>query len=101
LISARVQGTSRFYATGFEGGEAVILREDHGTTVLARTPFAAERGRRYAIELEVRGAALTLRVDGEELLTATDSTYRYGMAGLRMASGGRMLVHRLEIEDFA
>jgi hypothetical protein len=100
LVSARVQGTSRFYAAGLEGGEAVILRQDHGTTILARTPFTAEAGRRYAIEFEVRAAALTLRIDGKEMLTATDSTYRYGMAGVRMASGGRMQVHRLEVQDF-
>ena len=101
LISARVQGTSRFYAGGFEGDEVVLLREDHGTTVLARAPFAAETGRRYALEIEVRGELLVLRVDGQQVLTATDGTFGYGMAGLRMASGGRMQVHRLEIEDFA
>jgi hypothetical protein len=99
LISARVQGTSRFYAAGFEGDEAVIVREDHGTTVLARAPFAAEAGRRYRLELEVNGEQIVLRVDGEELLHASDGAFRYGMAGVRMASAGRMQVHRLEIED--
>jgi hypothetical protein len=69
--------------------------------VLARVPFAAETGRRYALEIEVRGELLVLRVDGQQVLTATDGTFGYGMAGLRMASGGRMQVHRLEIEDFA
>jgi hypothetical protein len=99
LISARVQGTSRFYAAGFEGDEAVIVREDHGTSVLARAPFTAEAGRRYRLELEVNGEQIVLRVDGEELLHASDGAFRYGMAGVRMASAGRLQVHRLEIED--
>jgi hypothetical protein len=101
LVSARVQGTSRFYAAGFEAGEAVIVRQDHGTTVLARVPFAAEPGRDYRIEFGVIGDKLSLSVDGMALLTATDAAYRYGMAGVRMASAGRMSIGRLEVEDFA
>jgi hypothetical protein len=101
LISARVQGTSRFYAAGFDGDEVVIVREDHGTTTLARASFRPVAGQAYALELRVIGDRLELWVDGKPLLTATDGTFRYGMAGLRMASGGRMSVARLEIEDFA
>jgi hypothetical protein len=101
LVSARVQGTSRFYAAGFDGGSAVILKEDHGTSVLAQAPFKLELGREYTIELCVMGDKLTLSVDGKELLSATDASYRYGMGGLRLASAGRMSVGRLEIEDFA
>ncbi|MBI4921296.1 MAG: ADP-ribosylglycohydrolase family protein [Devosia nanyangense] len=101
LVSARVQGTSRFYAAGVEAGEAVIVKEDHGTTVLAKAPFAAELGREYRIELAVIGDRLSLTVDGVALLSATDGAYRYGMAGIRMASAGRMSIGRLEIEDLA
>jgi hypothetical protein len=101
LVSARVQGTSRFYAAGFHDGQAVILKEDHGTNVLAKAPFALELGREYQVELKVIGDKLTLSVDGKDLLTATDGAYRYGIGGLRIASAGRMSVGRLEIEDFA
>ncbi|HZY69323.1 MAG TPA: ADP-ribosylglycohydrolase family protein [Devosia sp.] len=100
LVSARVQGTSRFYAAGFHDGQAVILKEDHATTVLASSPFEPELGREYSVELKVVGDALALTVDGNELLTATDSAYRYGMAGLRIGSVGRMSIARLEIEDY-
>jgi hypothetical protein len=41
-----------------------------------------------------------LSVDGEPVLTAVDGTFRYGQAGLRMASGGRMSVASLIVEDF-
>ena len=101
LVSARVQGTSRFYAAGFHDGQVVITKEEHGTSVLAKAPFTPELGREYRIELRVIGQTLTLSVDGKELLTANDASYRYGMGGLRIASAGRMSVGRLEIEDFA
>jgi ADP-ribosylglycohydrolase len=99
LVSARVQGTSRFYAAGFSGGEVVIVREDHGTTVLAKAPFRAERGRAHEVALTVRGEVLALAIDGKEVLTASDGAFRYGMAGLRMASAGRMTVSRLVVEE--
>ncbi|CAN7753065.1 ADP-ribosylglycohydrolase family protein [Ensifer adhaerens] len=99
LVVARAQGTSRFYAAGFENGEAVILLEDHGTKILARGPFRTEYGRSYAVDLTVEGGKLTLSVDGERLLQADDGTLRYGMAGLRMASAGRMSIGRLEVAE--
>ena len=101
LVAARVQGTSRFYAAGLEGDEAVILREDHGTTILARIPFAREHGRDYRFALTATGDALSLSIDGKDVLAATDATFRYGMAGLRMGSAGRMTIARFEVEDVA
>jgi hypothetical protein len=101
LVSGRVQGTSRFYAAGFEGDEVVIVREDHGTTVLARAPFTPVAGQGYLLTLAVTGERLVLSVDGEEVLATTDGAFRYGAAGLRMASGGRMRIARFEVEDFA
>jgi hypothetical protein len=99
LIAARVQGTSRFYAAGFDGDDVVMVKEDHGTTVLARAPFARMLNRGYRIELTAFGENLTLIVDGVKLLSANDRSFAYGMVGLRMASAGRMTVTRLEVED--
>ncbi|MCY1489025.1 ADP-ribosylglycohydrolase [compost metagenome] len=99
LVVARAQGTSRFYAAGFENGEAVILLENHGTTILARSPFRIEYGRSYAVDLKVEGGKLTFFVDGERVLQADDATLSYGMAGLRMASAGRMSIGRLEVAE--
>lgn len=99
LVVARAQGTSRFYAAGFENDEAVILLENHGTTILARSPFRIEYGRSYAVDLTVEGGKLTLSVDGERVLQVDDATLRYGMAGLRMASAGRMSIGRLEVAE--
>ena len=99
LVVARAQGTSRFYAAGFENGEAVILLENHGTRVLAHKPFSIEYGRSYALDLTVEGGKLTLSVDGERVLQADDATLKYGMAGLRMAHAGRMSIGRLEVAE--
>lgn len=99
LVVARAQGTSRFYAAGFQNGEAVILVENHGTTILARSPFRVECGRSYTVDLTVEGGKLMLTVNGERLLQAEDATLRYGMAGLRMASAGRMSIGRLEVAE--
>jgi len=99
LVVARAQGTSRFYAAGFENGEAVILLENHGTTILARSSFRIEYGRSYAVDLTVEGSKLTLSVDGERVLQVDDATLSYGMAGLRMASAGRMSIGRLEVAE--
>ena len=101
LISARVQGTSRFYAAGFEGDEVVILKEDFGTTVLARAPFKVETGKSYAFAFALNGDSLTLSVDGKPLLEAKDGQYAYGMTGIRLASAGRISVGKIEIVEQA
>jgi hypothetical protein len=49
--------------------------------------------------LTARGETLSLSIDGNEVLTARDSQFRYGQAGLRMASAGRMTVSRLEVVE--
>jgi hypothetical protein len=99
LVTARVQGTGRFYAAGFEGDEVVILKEDFGTAVLARTPFKAEIGRSYEFSFALAGDSLAFAVDGKPLLEARDGDYAYGMAGIRLASAGRMSVGRIEIVE--
>ena len=98
-MTARVQGTSRFYAAGIENGEAVIIRQDHGATVLAKSPVTVPLGKPVTLALTVVGDKLALSIDGREVVTATDGAYRYGQAGLRMASAGRMSVERLEVVE--
>ncbi len=94
LVTARVQGTDRFYAAGFQNGEAVILRHDFGQTVLAHAAFEVEPGRSYAVELRATGRRLSLCIDGQQVLTAEDSTFAHGMAGVRLGGAGRMAVSR-------
>jgi len=97
LVTARVQGTGRFYAAGFEGDEVVIIREDFGTTVLARAPFKAETSKSYQFAFSVDGDRLSFAVDGGVPISATDAVFDYGMSGVRLASAGRMSLGRFEI----
>ncbi len=99
LVAARVQGTSRFYAAGFEDGAAVIVKEDHGRTELARVPFERKLGVPVTVALTARGDELVLSVDGAEVARARDGQFAYGQAGLRMASAGRMTIARLEVAE--
>lgn len=99
LLTARVQGTARFYAAGFVGGEFVLAVEDFGTTILARAPFSAKVGTAYDIVLSVTCDALSARVEGGPELSATDSRYRYGMAGLRLGGPGRMRASRFTVDE--
>ena len=101
LLTARAQGTSRFYAAGFHEGKAVILKEDFGTQVLAEVDFAAEPGRAYALSLSAEGTALRLSIDGKPVLEASDDGFAYGMCGVRMAAPGRISVGIFEIEERA
>jgi len=97
LVTARVQGTGRFYAAGFSDGRAVILREDFGKDVLAETPFDLVEGRDYDIAFHVDGDRLALTIDGDDILTAADDRFKNGQAGIRMAGPGRLSVARFEI----
>jgi len=99
LVTARVNGTDRFYAGGFQNGEAVILRHDFGQTILASVPFTPEPGRSHRIELGAEGKALTLSVDGRIVARAEDDTFDYGMSGLRLGSAGRMAVDRFAVSE--
>ena len=77
----------------------MIVREDHGTKVLASVPFKPEFGKNYAVEFKVEGDKLTLTVDGKQLVSAQDGQFKYGMAGLRIASAGRMSIGKFEIVE--
>jgi ADP-ribosylglycohydrolase len=100
LLTARAQGTSRFYAAGFEGDRLMIVRHDFGDQVLAEVSFVPEKDREYEMAFEVRGHRLTLLLDGRNMLETRDGRFEYGMGGLRMGSAGRLSVGRFEIEEF-
>ena len=90
MLLLRGQGTRRYYALGLAGkNKAKILRYWNGRKdVLGEAAFSWERGREYILRAEVSGEKLTLWIDGEEVLSVTDGTIDYGMAGLGMAGPG-------------
>nr|WP_325186066.1 ADP-ribosylglycohydrolase family protein [uncultured Oscillibacter sp.] len=86
----RGQGCRRYYALGFSGENRISIdRWDGGQrTELAAAPFSWERGRPCRLAAEARGETLTLRVDGELVLTARDGRFSYGMAGVCHGAAG-------------
>ena len=90
MLLLRGQGTRRYYALGLAGeNKAKILRYWNGRKdVLGEAAFSWERGREYILRAEVSGGKLTLWIDGEEILSAADGAFDYGMAGLGMAGPG-------------
>jgi ADP-ribosylglycohydrolase len=99
LITFRAQGTSRFYAAGFEDGQVRILCEDFGTRILAQADFPLELGRSYTLAVEADGPALALSVDGKRLLETRDDRFAYGQAGLRLGKPGRFSIGSFDIVE--
>lgn len=87
-LVARARGHRRYYAGILKGGEAqIILRYDREVRVLAAAPFAPGAIGWHDLAFSVAGDSLTLAVDGETLLTASDTTLRSGGAGFVVNTG--------------
>jgi len=72
-VAARVTGLRRCYAALLRtDGTLQLVKALDGDTILAEAPFAWEPGRIYNVELTVRGANVSVTVDGQRLLRATD-----------------------------
>ncbi len=101
LVSLRVQGARRGYYAGFDGaGRAAILRRIKGRMErLAAAPFAWETGHAYTLAFTAQGDTLSLSIDGTPVLSATDDTLRYGMAGFAMDRMGRATLGNMTIEE--
>jgi ADP-ribosylglycohydrolase len=74
-LAVRVQGLKRYYALMFSAeGELQLLKVLDGDTVLARADHPWQRGKRYALRLEARGARIRAFVDGRLVFDVTDET---------------------------
>ncbi len=99
LVVARASGSARYYAGGIEGGKAVIVAEDFGTTVLASADVQIPLDGKVTLEMSAIGDDLSLAVNGETVLTASDTRHPKGMAGLRMGAAGQVVCHHFEIKE--
>ena len=99
LLLLRGKGTRRYYALGFSGeGHAAILRYDSGAAAeLASCSFLWEKKKRYRLEASACGNSLTLSVDGNEILSASDDRFAYGMIGMGMSAAGSCLWKTLHV----
>src|SRR6185295_4942300 len=66
------------------GGGSVQLRRisGGGVATLASAPLAVSTGTTYTLTLSASGSSLTGAVNGSALVSATDSTFSSGRAGL-------------------
>jgi hypothetical protein len=89
-VLARVQGARRAYAFGLASNNRVALyKNERGYRVVADAAFDWELGRKYRIEITVRGAELIATVDDRELLRWMDSENPYlnGQIGVANVAG--------------
>ncbi|NUT33224.1 MAG: pectate lyase [Hamadaea sp.] len=83
-VLARAQSMTNFYALVLVGSGSVQLRRvsSGGITTLASAPLAVTTGTWYTLTLSASGAGLTGSVNGTALVTAADSTFGTGRAGV-------------------
>ncbi|MCZ6888093.1 MAG: ADP-ribosylglycohydrolase family protein [Gammaproteobacteria bacterium] len=87
-IAARVQGMRRYYAlTLNHENRATLTRELDGTTELASVAFDVALYTTYTLELTVIGDHLVGRIDGADVLEATDDELKGGGIALLVDEG--------------
>lgn len=100
MLAVRAQGAMRGYYAGLdEAGKAAIYKEDFGLVKLAETDFAWRCGQEYGLELTAIGDKLTLKIDGQTVLSACDGAFAYGMTGFVRLGMGRTMYGNLRVRD--
>ncbi|SNS30350.1 family 78 glycoside hydrolase catalytic domain [Actinomadura mexicana] len=88
----RASGTSANYLWQLRAGSPGVLKKHvcvNGTYQVLeekRLPFPVETGRWYDVAVEMTGSTFRTSIDGAEVDTATDATYRTGTVGMRNGS---------------
>ncbi|GAA3788461.1 hypothetical protein GCM10022226_03880 [Sphaerisporangium flaviroseum] len=83
-ILARAQSTSSYYFLGLSNSGSVVLgkRTGGGLVTLASAPTTVTTGTWYTLRLEAFGTTLRGFVNNVQVVSATDTTYASGRAGL-------------------
>jgi pectate lyase len=86
-VAARVQNTNNYYYLGLtSAGSAVLGKRSGGSSVtLATAPAAVTLGTWYTLRLEAFDSTLRGFLDGVQVVSATDTTFGSGRAGLATA----------------
>lgn len=99
-LAVRAQGAMRGYYAGFgQSGKLRIYKQDFGLCPLAECDFDWQYGREYQLTLRAEGNNITLLVDGEQMLSAQDAAFGYGMVGLVRLGMGRTLYGDLQVKE--
>lgn len=100
MLCVRAQGIARGYFAGFTSpGRIGIWKNDFELTPLAEADFDWAFGTWYDVEVSAAGSALTLCIDGKEVLCATDDAFAYGMVGFAKPSIGRTRFGNVHVCD--
>ena len=93
-LAARIQGLERYYALVLSrDGRLAIVRRLDGTQVLAARPLAWELYQPHHLSLTVAGERIVGKVNGVELINASDSALRSGAVALLCHEG------RVDVND--
>ncbi|MBN1630001.1 MAG: ADP-ribosylglycohydrolase family protein [Thermoleophilia bacterium] len=86
-LLARYQGLQRYLALIQTRDTLRLVLNYYGERTLAETPHAWPAGERRPLTLSVQGATVSARVDGQEVLSASDDTLLWGGAGFVVDRG--------------
>lgn len=98
---SNINGYTFQYDPGYGGGEFIMRKWVNGSE---RAPFARVSAAGYdwydphKVQVVASGDTFTVVIDGEQVLTAQDSTYSSGQVGLRTWSTSRTEFHGFSIE---
>jgi pectate lyase len=83
-VVGRLQNATNYYFATMRSSNRIEIKKlvDGHSTLLASTPFKVSLDAWRTVRFEIIGANLRLYVDGVLQLSATDSTYASGRAGL-------------------
>ena len=96
-LAARVQGLERYYALVLSrDGRLAIVRRLDGTQVLAARPLPWELYQSHQLSLTVSGERIVGKVNGVELMNATDGALRSGAVAL-LCNEGRIDVNDVRV----
>ena len=77
----------RGYFVGVKPSEDAVLlgkMDGHGWKELTRVTQKIDTNKKQRLEVTARGSQFTFRLNGKEILTYSDPTYRHGSIGLRV-----------------
>jgi ADP-ribosylglycohydrolase len=86
-LVARYQGLHRYLALIKTGDALKLVVNYYGETVLAEAPCTWEVGELHDMALTVNGNEITARLDGQQILSATDDRLTCGGAGYIVERG--------------
>jgi ADP-ribosylglycohydrolase len=101
FVNVRVQGAIRSYSAGLtRGGKLGLYKNENGYRKLHEENFLWKEGDYYTITVGVKGAHITVSINGKELITYTDKErpYLYGSIGLSVRDGSHCAYRKIKVK---